>query len=413
MKILLVEPSFPIPTKSKNHKNFLPISLLKLASYLRKNKVEIQLRRGTPNSLESIVNLKKLNPDEIWITSLFTYWSIYVREAVSYYKEFFPKSKVIVGGIYASLMPDHCKEYTGCDEVYVGIHNEAENIYPAYDLVDVNYQILHASRGCIRRCKFCGTYKIEPKFISKSSIKKEIKSNKLIFYDNNFLANKYLENILEELKNTVVNGRVVYSECQSGFDGRILTQDLANKLKKARFINPRIAWDNSYEEYKDIERQISYLVDGGYSQKDIYVFMVYNYKLPFEVMEEKRKKCYEWGVQIADCRFRPLNQTFDNYNPHKKEQSNEDYYIHPNWTDSEVRGFRKNVRRQNICIRQGVPFYSKDFEHKKYGVDVLKRVKKFKSINGKIKFLDNNNIDYWIPDEADQLVLQYGIKEQF
>jgi len=405
-QILLVEPNFPVPNKSKNHKNFLPIGLLKLASYLRKNNVKIQLRRGTPNSLESISNLKKLNPDEVWITSLFTYWSKYVKEAVGYYKDFFPKSKIIVGGIYASLMPDHCKEYTKCDEVYIGVHNEAENYFPAYDLVDVDYQIIHASRGCIRRCDFCGTYKIEPKFISKRNIKGEIKSNKLIFYDNNFLANKYLENILEELKNIKINNRAVYSECQSGFDGRILTPDLAVKLKKARFINPRIAWDNSYEEYKDIERQISYLVDGGYNPKDIYVFMVYNYDLPFEIMEEKRKKCYEWRVQIADCRYRPLDQAFDNYNPHKTEQTKKDYYIHHNWIDSEVRKFRRNVRRQNICVRHGFPFYSKDFENKKYERKILKEVKSQKSISEKIKLLDINSIDYWVPDKIEQEILQ-------
>jgi len=405
-QVLLVEPNFPIPHKSKNHKNFLPIGLLKLASYLRENKIKIKLKRGIPNSLEDITVLNKFNPDEVWITSLFTYWSKYVKEAVGYYKEFFPKFKVVVGGIYASLLPGHCKEYKGCDEVYIGVHNEAENFYPAYDLVDVNYQIIHASRGCIRRCEFCGTYKIEPKFKSKRSIKEEIKNNKLIFYDNNFLANEYLDNILEELKNARVNNRAVYSECQSGFDGRILTEDLAIKLKKARFINPRIAWDNSYEDYKDIERQISYLVDGGYNPNDIYVFMVYNYELSFEVMEEKRKKCYEWGVQISDCRFRPLNQTFDNYNPYKTEQSNEDYYIHINWSDSEVRQFRKNIRRQNICIRQNVPFYSKDFEHKKYGPDVLRKVKSLKNIDEKIKFLEINKIDYWIPNKVNQLILQ-------
>lgn len=408
-QILLVEPNFPIPNKSKNHKNFLPIGLLKLASYLRKNNVKIQLRRGTPNSLEGISNLKKLNPDEVWITSLFTYWSKYVKDAVSYYKEFYPKSKIVVGGIYASLMPEHCKEYTKCDEVYIGVHNEAENFFPAYDLVGMDYQIIHSSRGCIRRCKFCGTYKIEPKFVSKKSIKNEIKSNKLIFYDNNFLANKHLENILEELKNAKVNNRAVYSECQSGFDGRILTPDLAVKLKKARFINPRIAWDNSYEEYKDIERQISYLVDGGYNPKDIYVFMIYNYDLPFEIMEEKRKKCFRWGVQIADCRFRSLNQTFDNYKPYKKEQSNEDYYIHPDWTDSEVRRFRKNVRRQNICIRHGFPFYSKDLEHKVYSRLIGKKIKSICEFDEKIKYLKDNDINFWLPEAQDQLKLELRI----
>ena len=408
-QILLVEPDFPVPNKSNNHKNFLPIGLLKLASYLRENKVKIKLKRGNPKLHEDIIDLEKFNPNEIWITSLFTYWSSYVKETVNCYKNLFPKAKITVGGIYASLMPNHCKQYTGCDEIYWGVHKEAERCFPAYDLIGVDYQIIHASRGCIRRCKFCGTYKIEPKLISKRSIKGEIKSNKLIFYDNNFLANEYIENILEELKNAKINGRVVYSECQSGFDGRILTKELGLKLKKARFINPRIAWDNSYEEYKDIEKQISYLVDGGYNPKDIYVFILYNYELPFEIMEEKRKKCYEWGVQIADCRFRPLNQTFDNYNSYKTEQSNTDYYINFNWSDSKVREFRRNVRRQNICVRHGFPFYSKNLEHKVYGKLIGKKIKSINRFDEKIRFLKENNVDFWLPKALDQLKLELKI----
>ena len=43
--VLLVEPDFPIPHKSRNHKNFLPIGLLKLAAYLRTKSIEIKLIR--------------------------------------------------------------------------------------------------------------------------------------------------------------------------------------------------------------------------------------------------------------------------------------------------------------------------------------------------------------------------------
>ena len=52
--ILLVEPNFPIPAKSKNHKNFLPIGLLKIASFLRSNGKNVLLRRGLPNTFEEI-----------------------------------------------------------------------------------------------------------------------------------------------------------------------------------------------------------------------------------------------------------------------------------------------------------------------------------------------------------------------
>ncbi len=77
-------------------------------------------------------------------------------------------------------------------------------------------------RGCIRKCGFCGTYIIEPKFLSKKTIKDEIIKKKLVFYDNNLLANPYIKNILEELIELKKEHKISYVESQSGFDGRIL-----------------------------------------------------------------------------------------------------------------------------------------------------------------------------------------------
>ena len=73
-RILLVEPSYPIPAKSRNHKNFLPIGLLKIASCLRASGTEVKLMRGVPDGSENISDLNAFAPDEVWITSLFTYW---------------------------------------------------------------------------------------------------------------------------------------------------------------------------------------------------------------------------------------------------------------------------------------------------------------------------------------------------
>jgi len=355
VNVLLVEPEFPIPSKSKNHRDFLPIGLLKLASYHREHGDRILLMRGNQD-------LNGFKPDQIKITSLFTYWSKYVWDSVNFYKHRYPDAKVTVGGIYASLMPEHCKE-SKCDEGFVGVDDRVERCRPAYDLVDVDYQILHTSRGCIRRCDFCGTWKIEPKFTPKKSIKDEIYSNWIIFYDNNLLANPYIEDILNELTEARHNGKVVYSESQCGIDGRLLTPSLASLLKRARFINPRIAWDYSYSQHRKIKRQLDILTSVGYNPRDIYVFMIYNWNHGFHEMEKKRLKCWEWKVQIADCRYRPLNQTYDNYDS-LKEQTRNDYYIHPNWTDNEVKQFRRNVRRQNICVRHRFSCYNRVLERK-------------------------------------------------
>jgi len=409
IKILLIEPNFPIPPKSKNHKNFLPIGLLKIASYLRSKNIKVKLIRGIPKNLLEFSEIQRFTPSEIWVTSLFTYWAKYVKDTVEYYKKIFPQSKIVVGGIYASLFSKkQVKQYTGCDEVHQGIIPEAEKYFPAYDLLKnanphpIDYQIVHSSRGCKRHCDFCGTWKIEPEFIPKKSIKEEIRYEKIVFYDNNLFMNPHIEEILQELIDLKKEGKIKWCESQSGFDGRILLNKpyLAIKIKKAGFRYPRIAWDWEYKEYSNIEKQVNILKKAGYSSKEINIFMLYNWDIPFEEMEMKRIKCWEWGIQIADCRYRPLNQLFDNYNGRKIGQTLEEYYIHEKagWTDTFVKQFRKNIRRQNICIRHGFPFYSKSFEHKSFGKETTKKVKDLKNINDKIKFIENIGADYWFPN---------------
>lgn len=357
--ILLVEPDFPIPAKSKNHSNFLPIGLLKLASYYRKQGNIIRLIRGN----EKI----EFQPDEILITSLFTYWSIYVKESVQFYRIQYPSAEITVGGIYATLMPEHCKEYTACDKVFIGQHEEADKCAPAYDLVGVDFQIIHGMRGCSRNCNFCGIWRLENLgFKNAKQINEEIQSNKLIFYDNNILINPHIEEILEMLARSTYNGKVIKCECQSGFDGRILEENphFALLLKKARFENIRVAWDFSYDQYPRVENWIQILVNAGFSRNNIFVFMIYNWKYDFNYTEMKRKKCFEMGVQISDCRYRPLNATFDNYQTIIKDQTSEDYFISPEWSDSEIKQFRKNVREHNISIRHRLKWgeYSREIE---------------------------------------------------
>lgn len=391
-RILLVEPDFPIPKKSKNHSGFLPIGLLKLASYNIKKGNDVFLVRGD----KSI----RFRPDKIYITSLFTYWAEYVWRSVHYYKALYPKAKVVVGGIYASLMPDHCRK-SGCDEVFIGVHKPAEHCEPAYHLINngdfgkIDYQIVHASRGCSRSCSFCGTWKIEPKNINKKTIKNEIMFRNVVFYDNNFLSNPHIENILAELIELKKKKKILWCESQSGFDGRILLKRpyLAKMIRDAGFRYPRIAWDWQCDDYPKIEKQIELFKEARYRSKDLFIFMLYNWNLPFGTMELKRKKCWQWKVQIADCRFRPLNQTFD-YFRFGKEQTNLDYFIHQKWTDREVKKFRQNVRRQNICVRQDVSFYSKKLENKQIKKAETRFLKRLG--NGEIKqYLD----DAWFPNK--------------
>lgn len=422
MNILFVEPEFPNNYKSKNHSEFMPIGLIKLASYHRKIGDSICIVRGEVTKenikFESPNGRIKKNTevDQVFITSYFTYWSKYVKKSVKYYKTLYPNAKIVVGGIYASLMPEHCKKYTGCDEVFVGVHEQAEQTPITYTYLEkhygpLDYQIIHTSRGCIRKCEFCGVYKIEPEFMYKTSILKEITKRKLIFYDNNLLANPAIENILSELAYLKYKQKISWCESQSGIDGRILLKnpELAHLLKKAGFKEIRISWDGPLRDAPKVEKQIRLLKKAGYQlYRHVFVFMIYNWDISFEEMEQKRLKCWEWKVQISDCRYRPLNQTYDRYNGQqfKRGQSGRDYHIHSaaGWTDEKVRLFRKHIRRQNICVRARISFYSNDIERSflnKYVRDLLIDIANHYSIEEAEMILNQLKIPYWFPENYD------------
>jgi len=57
--------------------------------------------------VEGCVSDFSFYPQYIYITSLYTYEWQPVHEACLHYKTRFPRANIVVGGVYASLMPEH------------------------------------------------------------------------------------------------------------------------------------------------------------------------------------------------------------------------------------------------------------------------------------------------------------------
>ena len=117
-RVLLLDPKFPVAHKSRNHSDLLPVGLLKIGAYLKNNGVETKLVRLNESN-DFSKEIKEFNPDLVMVTSVFTYWSKQVKDAVEYSKKLLGEQiPVVVGGIFASLLPKECKDYTGCDYVH-------------------------------------------------------------------------------------------------------------------------------------------------------------------------------------------------------------------------------------------------------------------------------------------------------
>lgn len=307
------------------NERYLPVGLLKLGTLARSKNATIELLRDG--------QLPAKKPDFIFITSLFTYWWKPVWETVRTYKMLYAEAMILIGGIYASIMPEHCAK-SGCDQVVTGLVEEAENLLPAYDLIpNCKFNVIHASRGCIHRCAFCYTYHLEPKYIPKKTIKKELVKRETSFLDNNLLANPWIENILQEL----IDAKIRSSYCLSGVEANLVTDKIARLMRQAKFRDVRIAFDRADEE-EPCKNAIDIFEKAGYKRKDVAVFILYNFKDSFQEVERRRLLIGKWGSQLIAQRYIPIPSLVDTY-------------LHPNWTEEQCKQFARNCREQSICTR--------------------------------------------------------------
>ena len=209
--------------------------------------------------------------------------------------------------------------------------------YGAYNKYDSKEQYIRITEGCPNNCPYC--YKpTEYKVFDVP----EIVRNDVKIMDMNLLCKRRLAlAIIEDLGSKIVNGKVVYYELICGIDYRFLTSRLAEALKKNRFKNIRLAWDWGYKDQKLIKNAIDMLLNAGYKDEEIMVFIICNWKISYEDNLRKMDLCKVWNFQIADCWFD--NQVF----PKRKE----DPPIKPiHWKFEECIDFRSKVRKHNQLI---------------------------------------------------------------
>jgi hypothetical protein len=287
MHVLLVEPDY--------HTRYPPLGLLKLASYHRHEGASVELVRG--------LKKPKKVPNLVLVTSLFTYAWRPVHEAVAYYRSRFPRAKIHLGGIYASLLPEHAK-LSGANFVDVGLFHSAEKLMPAYDLVPRwHSSILFASRGCIRRCGFCSVPRLEGE---PNSLRYGIRDmiypghTRIILWDNNILGNPNWRPVFEEL---IELGLEV--DFNQGLDARLLTEEVAQKIGRMKTSVIRLAYDFCGMA-PAVREAIEHLERAGVRRRKIVVYTLFNYTDDPEDFFERVRDLLTWGVVSYPMRYEPL-----------------------------------------------------------------------------------------------------------
>jgi radical SAM superfamily enzyme YgiQ (UPF0313 family) len=147
----------------------------------------------TPEILQARL-LEGTKPDVVLVTSTMTYWYLGVQECIALIKKHFPDVPVVLGGIYATLCPEHAALNSGADHILSGPgetriirllekltgHSKQEPFqdpelsglpWPAFDLISrMDYVCTLTSRGCPLSCPYCASQQLYPRFIRRDPI---------------------------------------------------------------------------------------------------------------------------------------------------------------------------------------------------------------------------------------------------
>jgi hypothetical protein len=306
MKVLLVEPDY--------YTRYPPLGLLKLATYHHGLGDEVMgLFRGLVESNDT--------PNRIYVTSLFTWGWRPVWKAVRFYKTRYPSAEVWLGGIYASLLPEHAK-LSGADRIWEGLFHEAEDKVPDYSLVpEWKSSLLFFTRGCSRRCGFCAVPKLEGALQPREgSIRRLIYPghSKVVFFDNNILGSSIWRDVFLELID--LNVEVDFNQ---GMDARYVTEEVVDLLSKMKFPMIRLAYD--YTQIRPhVEKATNLLKNHGISGRRVSFYVLYNYVESPDEFFYKVRDLLSWGVVAYPMRYEPLCTL------------EKGKHVSPKWTEEEL-----------------------------------------------------------------------------
>lgn len=138
-----------------------------------------------PEAVRGALERLSPSPDLILITTIMTYWYPGAVEAIALVRSLWPGVPVALGGIYASLCPEHARGL-GADLVLNGRLEDPSNWADLWGLMgltapplpsgagfelaldlyaDPEFSVIMGSRGCPFHCPYCASQRLHPAFL--------------------------------------------------------------------------------------------------------------------------------------------------------------------------------------------------------------------------------------------------------
>lgn len=254
-------------------------------------------------------------PDIVLVTSLMTYWYTGVQETVAMIRHAHPGVPVWLGGIYATLLPEHARASIGADEVLSGAGEKALfdrieahtgfTCQPAFDITDMNtypypaldmqseiaYAPILTARGCPNQCAYCASRLLQPVRMRRDPV--NVAEEIFFWHDRHGVRNfaYYDDALLWDAENhaipfleAIVAGRRDLSfHTPNALHVEPVTRRIADLMYRAGFHTVRLGLETALREERvydnkvragEFERAVRLLLEAGFDGKQVGAYLL-------------------------------------------------------------------------------------------------------------------------------------------
>ena len=283
------------------------------------------------------------SPQHVYISAFATYWHPSIAHTINLIRKKLPASKVIVGGIYPTLMPEHAQNHLKADVTVVGsveaVCSEKINTR-FYD--DLAYLGLKPYNGCPHNCSYCAQQVLNNNRITSQSIQHvlgEIETacnngiHQFYIFSENFLYNRdHFEALLEGIIQRELDIKI---NAPKGMEPSRLDGKILKLMKRAGWHGLRLALESSDDLHRvllgrrhnsntEYSEAIAIALDSGFSPEEIGTFLLYG--TPLESIETVRHTAdyiFEHNSYIVPMALTPVPRSalYEKYYDYLKDKN--------------------------------------------------------------------------------------------
>lgn len=287
-------------------------------------------------------------PDFVFLGSAMTYWYGGVFRAARGLRAAFPRARIVLGGVYAALCPEHAQRSGLFDDVVAAAEPAvaartvaaitglpvavSDSLRPAYHLY--GHPLRHAAVltgwGCPFHCTYCATPRMYDGLRRKApgAVLDELRqtvavtgAGHVVFYDDALLADRE-RHFLPILEGIARWRPPVRFHLPNAVHPRYIDRDTARLLRAAGFVTIRLGFEGMGEAARArssgkvdrgaAEAAVAALVEAGFTARELGAYLLFGLPgLDPAELESDIRYVHRLGIKIQLASFSPIPGTPD------------------------------------------------------------------------------------------------------